>query len=271
MATSLDRTATAVARQLAELAGEPQVGRGAVVVVERADARVGHVAPVVQDPALPLRRRLPGHHRRRRRAAPPRRVLRGRRRAQGRSTSASTWPTTCPSARRRRPRIARRNITRVAEQFIVGTGAGRGGGRAAPAVAAGQRVHRRPARREDGHRGRGRPLRGPGRRAAAPPCSPTTPRWAPDDHLECDDLGPLPRVNVSVKPTALAARYAPLTRADGLDQAKARLRPILRQAAGRRRLRPLRRRALRREGPHPRSCSGSCSTSPSSPASTPAS
>src|SRR5207253_9580754 len=42
--------------------------------------------------------------------------------------------------------------------------------------------------------------------------------------------GPLPRVNVSVKPTALSARYSPLTRAEGLDQAKARLRPILRQA-----------------------------------------
>ena len=36
-----------------------------------------------------------------------------------------------------------------------------------------------------------------------------TPRWAPDDHLERDDLGPLPRVNVSVKPTALSSRYSP--------------------------------------------------------------
>ncbi len=57
-----------------------------------------------------------------------------------------------------------------------------------------------------------------------------TPRWAPDDHLERDDLGPLPRVNVSLKPTALSSRYSPLTAADGLEQAKSRLRPILRQA-----------------------------------------
>ena len=57
-----------------------------------------------------------------------------------------------------------------------------------------------------------------------------TPHWAPDDHLERDDLGSLARVNVSVKPTALAPSYTPLTRADGLSQAKARLRPILRRA-----------------------------------------
>jgi RHH-type proline utilization regulon transcriptional repressor/proline dehydrogenase/delta 1-pyrroline-5-carboxylate dehydrogenase len=55
--------------------------------------------------------------------------------------------------------------------------------------------------------------------------------WAPDDHLERDDLGPLPRVNISVKPTALSSLYGPLTRDDGLAGAKARLRPILRRAA----------------------------------------
>jgi RHH-type proline utilization regulon transcriptional repressor/proline dehydrogenase/delta 1-pyrroline-5-carboxylate dehydrogenase len=55
--------------------------------------------------------------------------------------------------------------------------------------------------------------------------------WAPDDHLERDDLGPLPRVNISVKPTALSSLYAPLTRDDGLAGAAARLRPILRRAA----------------------------------------
>ncbi|MDQ3640850.1 MAG: proline dehydrogenase family protein [Actinomycetota bacterium] len=57
------------------------------------------------------------------------------------------------------------------------------------------------------------------------------PRWAADPRLESDDLGPLPRVNISVKPTALATRYAPLTRADGLQSAKARLRPLLVEAA----------------------------------------
>ncbi len=57
------------------------------------------------------------------------------------------------------------------------------------------------------------------------------PRWPADPHLEGDDLGRLPRVNISVKPTALATRYAPLTRADGLAAAKARLRPLLLEAA----------------------------------------
>ena len=55
--------------------------------------------------------------------------------------------------------------------------------------------------------------------------------WAPDDLLEFDDLGRLPRVNISIKPTALASLYAPLTRDDGLAQAAARLRPVLRRAA----------------------------------------
>jgi RHH-type transcriptional regulator, proline utilization regulon repressor / proline dehydrogenase / delta 1-pyrroline-5-carboxylate dehydrogenase len=54
--------------------------------------------------------------------------------------------------------------------------------------------------------------------------------WAPDDTLEFDDRGRLPRVNVSVKPTALASLYSSLTREDGLRQAKDRLRPLLRLA-----------------------------------------
>src|SRR5205814_10423680 len=55
--------------------------------------------------------------------------------------------------------------------------------------------------------------------------------WPPDDHLERDDIGSLPRVNVSVKPTAMASLYAPLMRDDGLATARARLRPILLSAA----------------------------------------
>ncbi|MGH9282642.1 MAG: proline dehydrogenase family protein, partial [Acidimicrobiales bacterium] len=57
--------------------------------------------------------------------------------------------------------------------------------------------------------------------------------WAPDDVLERDDLGPLPRANISVKPTALASHYAPLTRDDGLAQARDRLLPLLTLAAER--------------------------------------
>ncbi|MGH9273382.1 MAG: bifunctional proline dehydrogenase/L-glutamate gamma-semialdehyde dehydrogenase, partial [Acidimicrobiales bacterium] len=59
------------------------------------------------------------------------------------------------------------------------------------------------------------------------------PTWAPDDHLERDDVGPLPRVNVSIKPTALATHYEPLSRIEGLESAKGRIRPILRRARDR--------------------------------------
>ncbi|HET7487319.1 MAG TPA: proline dehydrogenase family protein [Acidimicrobiales bacterium] len=55
--------------------------------------------------------------------------------------------------------------------------------------------------------------------------------WAPDDVLERDDVGPLPRANISIKPTALASLYSPLTREDGLAQARGRLLPILTLAA----------------------------------------
>ena len=177
-----------------------------------------------------------------------------------------------PFGKRSSARVARRNIARMAEQFIVGQTAGRGGRRAAPAVAAGERPHRRPPRREDDRRGRGRPLRAPAcdemlrvalRRA------PT--HWAPDDHLERDDLGPLPRVNVSIKPTALATPLrAAHPRARASSQAKERIRPLLRLA--------------RERGAFvtstwstttPRtsrsSCSASCSARTSSPTCTPAS
>jgi RHH-type proline utilization regulon transcriptional repressor/proline dehydrogenase/delta 1-pyrroline-5-carboxylate dehydrogenase len=55
--------------------------------------------------------------------------------------------------------------------------------------------------------------------------------WPPDDHLERDDLGPLPRASVSVKPTALAPRLAPLTAEEGRAELEGRLRAILELAA----------------------------------------
>lgn len=55
--------------------------------------------------------------------------------------------------------------------------------------------------------------------------------WPARPILELDDLGPLPRANVSIKPTALASLYTPLTRADGMAQARERLLPILKTAA----------------------------------------
>ena len=74
-------------------------------------------------------------------------------------------------------------------------------------------------------------LRGRGCRTWSATLLSSTATWAPDDHLERDDLGPLPRVAISIKPTALATRYGPLTRRDGLSAAKARLRPILKLCA----------------------------------------
>jgi len=55
--------------------------------------------------------------------------------------------------------------------------------------------------------------------------------WPALPVLEADDIGPRPRVSVSIKPTALSPSYAPLTREAGLAGAAARLLPILKGAA----------------------------------------
>jgi len=54
--------------------------------------------------------------------------------------------------------------------------------------------------------------------------------WPGDPLLEADPWGPVPRVNISVKATALAPRFGPLTRAEGLEEARSRLRPLLLRA-----------------------------------------
>ena len=54
--------------------------------------------------------------------------------------------------------------------------------------------------------------------------------WAKNDRLDHDDLGGIPRASVSVKPTALGPRYHPLSAEEGLRQVKERLRPVLRHA-----------------------------------------
>ncbi len=125
--------------------------------------------------------------------------------------------------------LARRNIRRVAQQFIVGADPESAverlerlwrGGSACTVDLLGEKTlteaeaDRYAARVEE---------------LLAVLCERSR-HWSPNERLERDDLGPLPRANVSVKPTALASRYAPLTAAEGLDQAKSRLRPILRQA-----------------------------------------
>jgi RHH-type transcriptional regulator, proline utilization regulon repressor / proline dehydrogenase / delta 1-pyrroline-5-carboxylate dehydrogenase len=57
-----------------------------------------------------------------------------------------------------------------------------------------------------------------------------TASWPANPRLEADDLGPLPRVNVSLKVTALAPHLVPLGAEVGLAEARDRLRSILRHA-----------------------------------------
>ena len=125
--------------------------------------------------------------------------------------------------------LARRNITKVAEQFIVGRDPRR-------AVSNLHRLWRLGAASTVDLLGEKTVTSAEADRYAARVQEllrvliEASRHWAPDDHLERDDLGPLPRVNVSVKPTALATHYSPLTREEGLASAKERLRPILRLA-----------------------------------------
>lgn len=128
--------------------------------------------------------------------------------------------------------IARSNIRRMAEQFIVGVTAADavqavGGlwasGSAATVDLLGEKTvveaeaDRYAARVEEVLRA----------------LVDAAPSWPSRPTLEADDAGPIPRVNVSVKPTALAPKLSPLTREVGLAQAKQRLRPLLRLARDR--------------------------------------
>ena len=126
-------------------------------------------------------------------------------------------------------RVARRNITRMAEQFIVGQDA-------AEAVDGLERLWRNGSAFTCDLLGEKTLLEAEADRYAdrvrelIVTLSDAAQHWAPDDHLERDDLGPVSRVNVSIKPTALATHYEPLSGEVGLAQAKARIRPLLRLA-----------------------------------------
>ena len=129
-------------------------------------------------------------------------------------------------------RVARKNIARMAEQFIVGS-------TPAEAVAGLHDLWRRGSAATVDLLGEKTVVAAEADRYQARVlellealCA-AAPSWAPDDLLERDDLGPLPRVNVSIKPTALATHYEPLSRAEGIESAKARIRPILRAARAR--------------------------------------
>ncbi len=56
-------------------------------------------------------------------------------------------------------------------------------------------------------------------------------RWPAHPRLERDPWGAVPRANVSVKPTALTPFFGPLTAERGLAEAVSRLRPIVARAA----------------------------------------
>src|SRR4051812_23944806 len=128
--------------------------------------------------------------------------------------------------------IARRNIKRMAEQFIVGTGPRQ-------AAAGLHRLWKQGAGFVVDLLGEKTVTEDEADRYAARMNElvvvllEKAANWAPDDELERDDLGPLPRVQVSIKPTALAPLYGPLTREQGMAQAKERLRPLMRLAAER--------------------------------------
>jgi RHH-type proline utilization regulon transcriptional repressor/proline dehydrogenase/delta 1-pyrroline-5-carboxylate dehydrogenase len=167
-------------------------------------------------------------------------------------------------------RVARRNIMRMAQQFIVGA-------TPAEAVEGLHRLWRGGSAFTVDVLGEHTVVGAEADRYAAKVAallttlSDASAGWAPDDHLERDDRGPLARVNVSIKPTALATHYEPLSRDEGLAGAKERLRPVAapRPRAGR--VRQLRHGALRRQGPDARAVPRSCCPRTSSPPCPPAS
>ena len=176
----------------------------------------------------------------------------------------STSPSTSRSARRLTASVARRNIARMADQFIVGPDARRGRRRPARAVAQGQRPHRRPPRREDRRRGRGRPLRGAGRRAhddpvgrggplgARRPPRARRPRPAARGSTCRSSRPPSPPTS-----SRSPARSASPARRTGSGRSS-------RLAKEPRRPRPHRHGARRRQGPHAPARRASSSPSPSS-------
>ncbi|CAN5231150.1 proline dehydrogenase family protein [soil metagenome] len=134
-----------------------------------------------------------------------------------------------PFGTRLSAKVARRNISRMAEQFIVGQ-------TPHEAVAGLHRLWKQGSAFTVDLLGEKTVVAGEADRYASRVdellrvLAAASAQWAPDDHLERDDIGAIPRVNVSVKPTALATHYEPLSRELGLAAAKDRVRPLLRLA-----------------------------------------
>jgi RHH-type proline utilization regulon transcriptional repressor/proline dehydrogenase/delta 1-pyrroline-5-carboxylate dehydrogenase len=56
------------------------------------------------------------------------------------------------------------------------------------------------------------------------------PTWQARPLFDNDDIGQLPRTSLALKATALSSKYKPLSRVEGIREVKARVRPILRAA-----------------------------------------
>ncbi|HYI62918.1 MAG TPA: proline dehydrogenase family protein [Acidimicrobiales bacterium] len=128
--------------------------------------------------------------------------------------------------------VARRNIARVARQFILGS-------TTAEAVEGVARLWEEGTATTVDLLGEKTVVAADADRYAArvaevlEALTAAAPGWPARPHLDTDDLGPRPRVTISVKPTALAHHYEPLTREHGLAAARARLRPLLLRAGER--------------------------------------
>lgn len=137
-----------------------------------------------------------------------------------------------PFGHRVEARVARRNITRMAEQFILGETAAEAVAGAARLWAAGiattvDLLGEKTIVAAEADRYADRVVE------VVDALADAAPGWTDQPLLERDDLGPRPRVNVSVKPTALAVHYEPLTREHGLAGARERLTRICRRAGER--------------------------------------
>ena len=137
-----------------------------------------------------------------------------------------------PAGRKIVTRIARQEITRMAEQFIVGqhpadvaaeVGKMWRGGTAATIDLLGE--HTFSHSEADRYASRLTDLLDSLLGASE--------QWPANERLELDDLGGLPRVAASIKPSALAPDFAPLTAEAGIDSERRRLLPILTAAARR--------------------------------------
>ncbi|HEX7134397.1 MAG TPA: proline dehydrogenase family protein [Iamia sp.] len=137
-----------------------------------------------------------------------------------------------PFGKRVEARVARKNITRMAEQFILGE-------TAAQAVEGAARLWAQGIATTVDLLGEKTIVASEADRYAdrvvevLDALADAAPGWTDQPRLERDDLGPRPRVNVSVKPTALAVHYEPLTREHGLASARERMRRICLRAGER--------------------------------------